>query len=76
LEDFVAEAFTVLKLNWRDHVAFDSSLIRPSEIQFSRGNPDKAARILKWNARYKMRDVVRIMVEADLKLAKGDTLIT
>lgn len=76
LEDFVAEAFTVLKLNWRDHVAFDSSLIRPSEIQFSRGNPDKAARILKWNARYKMRDVVRIMVEADLKLAKGGTLIT
>ena len=63
LEDFVAEVFRCVQLDWRDHVESDASLLRPSEIMVSRANPEKSARILGWQATYKMKDVARMMVE-------------
>ena len=63
LEEFVAEAFNCVGLNWRDHVLTDPSLYRPTEISIGRGNPAKAERVLGWKARYTMRDVVRMMTE-------------
>jgi len=65
LEDFVAETFTQLGLEWREHVTTDPSLLRPSEIMISRGNPGKAYRELGWCAKNRMRDVVRIMIDAE-----------
>ena len=65
LEDFVAETFDQLGLNWRDHVSSDPSLLRPSEIMISRGNPGKAGKDLGWRAENRMRDVVRIMIDAE-----------
>ena len=64
LEDFVAEAFACLGLNWRDHTVTDASLLRPTDLAVSRGNPAKAKEKLGWQAQYKMKDVVRMMVEA------------
>jgi len=61
LEEFVAEAFNCVGLDWREYVITDSTLLRPSEIMVSRANPAKAAGQLDWQARYKMRDVVRMM---------------
>jgi len=43
LEEFVATAFAEVGLNWRDHVDYDSSLVRSSEIMCSLGDPSKAA---------------------------------
>jgi len=63
LEDFVAEVFRCVGLDWRDHVESDPSLLRPSEIMVSRANPEKSARILGWRATYRMKDVARMMVE-------------
>ncbi|MGE5658361.1 MAG: GDP-mannose 4,6-dehydratase [Actinomycetota bacterium] len=63
LEEFVAEAFAYLGLDWREHTASDRSLYRPTEIAVGRGNPSKAKEKLGWEAKYKMRDVVRMMVE-------------
>ena len=34
------------------------------------GNPEKAARVLGWQAKYQMQDVVRMMVDSELKLMK------
>lgn len=65
LEDFVAETFTQLGLEWRQHVSTDPSLLRPSEIMVSRGNPAKAYRELGWRAKNRMREVVRIMIDAE-----------
>lgn len=64
LEEFVAAAFVCVGLDWRDHVVTDTSLLRPSEIAFSRGNPAKAREKLGWQAQYKMYDVVQMMVKA------------
>lgn len=64
LEDFVAEAFACLNLDWREHVVVDVNLFRPTDIAVSRGNPKKAKEKLGWQARSKMKDIARKMVEA------------
>jgi GDPmannose 4,6-dehydratase len=64
LEEFVAEAFNYVGLNWHDYVVTDKSLYRPTDLAVSRGNPAKAIEKLGWQAKYKMPDVVRMMVEA------------
>lgn len=61
LEEFVTEAFNCVGLDWREHVITDPTLLRPSEIMVSRANPSKAAQRLGWQARNKMRDVVKMM---------------
>ena len=65
LEDFVTETFAQLGLDWQKHVSTDPSLLRPSEIMVSRGNPCKAADKLGWRAENRMRDVIRIMIAAE-----------
>ncbi|MCX5981749.1 MAG: GDP-mannose 4,6-dehydratase [Nostocales cyanobacterium LacPavin_0920_SED1_MAG_38_18] len=62
LEDFVAAAFTSVNLEWRDHVVVDSSLFRPTDLAIGKGNPRKAKIQLGWEAKYKMADVVQMMV--------------
>jgi GDPmannose 4,6-dehydratase len=66
LEDFVAAAFTSVNLNWQDHVVVDKSLFRPTELAIGKGNPEKAKNNLEWEAKYKMPDVVKMMVNAKL----------
>lgn len=63
LEDFVAEAFRLVGLDWREHVESDPTL-RPTDLKIGRSNPDKARGQLSWIASSKMRDVVRQMGEA------------
>ena len=62
LEEFVATAFSEVGLDWRQHVEQDQSLFRPAEIRYSRGQAEKAKRKLNWQARLRMRDVVREMI--------------
>ncbi|MEH2374728.1 GDP-mannose 4,6-dehydratase [Nostoc sp.] len=64
LEEFVAAAFASVDLDWREHVVIDNSLLRPTDLAVGRGNPAKANNKLGWQAKYKMKDVVRMMVEA------------
>lgn len=64
LEEFVEYAFKCVNLNWRNHVITDNSLIRPTELLGGRGDPSKAREVLGWEAKYKMRDIIRMMVEA------------
>ena len=61
LADFVAAAFRVHDLDWQRHVDVSSDLFRPADIQRSLGDPSKAARLLGWEAGYRMADVVRLM---------------
>ncbi|MBD2593313.1 GDP-mannose 4,6-dehydratase [Nostoc sp. MBR 210] len=63
LEDFVAEAFACLGLDWQEYVTTDGSLLRPTDIVIGRGNPVKAEEKLGWQAQYTMKDVVRMMIE-------------
>ncbi|MGC2063335.1 MAG: GDP-mannose 4,6-dehydratase [Thermodesulfovibrionales bacterium] len=65
LEEFVETVFNCAGLNWRDHGSIDSTLLRPTEILIGMGNPIKAFNMLGWRAKFKMLDVVRMMVEGE-----------
>ena len=64
LQDFVATVFEAVGLDWTQHVITDPTLLRPSEIMVSRGNPAKASAKLGWQAKRKMRDVIELIIEA------------
>ncbi|MCQ4312600.1 GDP-mannose 4,6-dehydratase [Pseudomonas stutzeri] len=68
LEQFVAEAFRYLGLDWKEHVRIDESIFRPTDLVVSNANPSKAERQLGWKARYTMPDVVKGMVEANMQV--------
>lgn len=63
LEDFVAEAFRAVGLDWKAHVQSNADLFRPSDLAWSQGCANKALEKLDWQARFKMRDVVSQMIE-------------
>lgn len=62
LSDFVQEAFAILGMDWRRHVDFEQGLLRSSEFLTTWVDPSKAARELGWQARYRMHDVVRLLL--------------
>lgn len=64
LHDFVIAVFSYLGLNWEEHVQVDQSLYRPTDISRSCGNAAKAHEKLGWKAKYDMRDVAHMMVDA------------
>ncbi|MCF8160607.1 MAG: GDP-mannose 4,6-dehydratase [Polaromonas sp.] len=68
LEDFVAEAFDAVDLDWHDHVTSDPALMRPKDVRISRANPALAADKLGWRASMRMPGVVRAMVAAEQAL--------
>lgn len=65
LEDFVAAAFSQAGLDWRDHVDYDASLKRPSDIPCSAGDPTKAKEVLGWRAKLPFAEIVARMVRAE-----------
>jgi GDPmannose 4,6-dehydratase len=67
LEAFVAETFAAVNLDWQAHVVTDASLLRPTDLAISRGNPTKAQEKLGWMAQFLMPDVVREMVRAKME---------
>ena len=71
LEDFVAQAFQVVGLDWREHVVSDDSLLRPSEIMENKGDASKAKDKLGWSPTLLMHDVIQKMIDAELKLGRG-----
>jgi len=69
LEEFVATAFLEVGLDWRDHVDYDSSLVRANDIAYSRGDPTKAAQVLDWHSSIKLPEIVTRMVCAEQERA-------
>ena len=65
LEDFVAESFAAVGLNWREHVTVDPQFARPMDIRANYASPEKAATQLGWRASKKMKDVVAAMIQAE-----------
>jgi len=72
VKEFVNEAFGRLGLDWRKHVEMDPRYIRPTEVDMLLGDYSKAEQELQWKPKVRFNDLVRIMVEADLELAKRE----
>ncbi|MGQ9513368.1 GDP-mannose 4,6-dehydratase [Thermodesulfitimonas sp.] len=67
VREFAAEAFACVGLNWRDYVVEDPAFKRPADVELLVGDASKARQKLGWRPRTTFKDLVRIMVEADLK---------
>ncbi|MCB9151306.1 MAG: GDP-mannose 4,6-dehydratase [Caldilineaceae bacterium] len=66
VEEFVSEAFSYLDMDWRDYVVQDPRYYRPAEVDLLVGNPEKAGRVLGWEPTVDFRQLVQLMVDADL----------
>lgn len=75
VREFCQEAFSHLDLDWEKHVEYDSRYERPAEVELLIGNPEKARRQLGWEPKVKFKDLVKMMVDADLALAKKEAQI-
>lgn len=68
VREFVQLAFETAGLgNYKKHVEIDPRYYRPSEVGLLLADPSKAKKKLKWESKTKFKDLVKIMVEADLK---------
>jgi GDPmannose 4,6-dehydratase len=66
LLEFVETAFDLAGMNWREHVAIDENLLRPTDILRNKVDPSKAAAGLGWQAKSSMKQVVAKLLEAEI----------
>lgn len=72
VREFVEEAFQVAGISdWERHVTIDEKNYRPSEVYNLRGDASKAKRVLGWQATTRFKDLVKIMVNADISLLEA-----
>jgi GDPmannose 4,6-dehydratase len=67
VREFVDAAFSHVGLKWKDYVKVDENFYRPAEVQTLTGDAAKARRALGWKESVRFRQLVEMMVEADLK---------
>lgn len=67
VEEFVAEAFSYVGLDWQQYVERDPRYLRPLDVPALRADTSKANRVLGWKPRVNWRQLVRIMVDADME---------
>jgi GDPmannose 4,6-dehydratase len=68
IREFLDEAFGYVDMDWHDYVEIDPRYFRPNEVPHLQADPSKARRVIGWEPRIFFRDLVRIMVDADLEL--------
>lgn len=70
VREFCEEAFSVAGLDYRDYVKLDKQFFRPVDVNYLLGDPSKAKKRLGWVPKTAFKDLVRMMVEADLEKYK------
>ena len=72
VKEFLELAFGEVGLDWREYVEYDERYIRPSEVDQLLGDATKARETLGWEPKVKFPQLVKLMVESDLKLAEKE----
>jgi GDPmannose 4,6-dehydratase len=67
VREFLEEAFSYVDLDWEKYVKVDPKYFRPAEVDFLLGDPAKAKVALGWKPKVSFRDLVRLMVDADME---------
>ncbi|MFB3814964.1 MAG: GDP-mannose 4,6-dehydratase [Terriglobales bacterium] len=67
VREFVEEAFAYVNLDWKDYVELDHRYVRPSEVDHLLANTSKARKMLGWEPKITFKELVSIMVDADLE---------
>ena len=75
VRDLVELAFAAAGLDWRHHVEVDRRYFRPTEVDALRGDPTKACDVLGWKPRVSFPELVKMMVEHDIELARRERTV-
>ena len=70
VEELVETAFSHVGLDWHDYVVQDPAFMRPAEVDLLVGDPSKAGQVLGWEPKTTFAELIRMMVDADLKLLR------
>ena len=71
VKEFCEEAFAHAGLDWNEYVEIDKRYYRPAEVDLLIGDSAKAKKILGWEPKTRFKDLVRLMVDADLKMLQN-----
>jgi GDPmannose 4,6-dehydratase len=75
VREFCEAAFGILDLDWKEYVRHDSRYERPSEVDLLLGDASKARRELGWAPKVTFEGLVRMMVEADMQVARQELAV-
>jgi len=75
VQEFVEEAFAHAGLDWQKHVKYDARYERPAEVDLLIGDPAKAKKQLGWEPKVRFKELVQIMVDADVEMLEGKGLV-
>jgi GDPmannose 4,6-dehydratase len=76
VRDFLEAAAESCGLDWEKHVVIDPRYYRPAEVDHLLGDASKARAALGWAPRVKFRDLIAMMVEADMEMARQEAVLT
>ncbi len=71
VEEFLEAAFGCVNLDWHDYVVQDERFMRPAEVDLLVGDPGKAGRQLGWEPNVSFTELVKMMVDADIKMLEA-----
>jgi GDPmannose 4,6-dehydratase len=71
VQEFVEEAFRHVGLDWQKYIKYDARYERPAEVDLLIGDPAKAKKQLGWEPKVRFKELVQIMVDADLASLQG-----
>jgi GDPmannose 4,6-dehydratase len=72
VREFLDEAFGCINLDWKKFVDIDQRYYRPTEVDVLQGDASKAKRVLGWKPKIGFKQLVQMMVAADLQ-AEGES---
>ncbi len=75
VKEFLKITFDKLDLNWEDFVEISERYLRPNEVDYLLGDPSKANSELGWEPKTSIEELVDLMIESDLNLAKREQVL-
>ncbi len=75
VREWIVECFSQLGLDWKKYVETDPRYLRPAEVDLLLGDSSKAKKLLKWEPKVKFKELAKMMVEADMKLAEREKVL-
>jgi len=75
VKEFLQEAFTAVNLNWEDYVVSSEEYFRPNEVDYLLGDSSKAQNKLGWENKTSFNELVKLMVDSDIDLAKQEKVL-
>lgn len=75
VREFLDEVFGYLDMNWQEYVETDPRYLRPTEVDILLGDASKARKILGWKPKVTFKELAKMMVDADMKLAENEKVL-